>query len=70
MGLDHNNVENMSASHISYPFHNWMALWKNGAQRINVILWTSDDIWVVVHDNLELKNQHVVIGFGELAAVE
>jgi len=37
---------------------------------INVIIWTSADI-CVVHDNLGWKTeQHVVIGFGELAAVD
>ena len=42
------------------------------ARRINVILWTSADMCVVVHDELwgGRTEQHVVIGFGELPAVD
>ena len=46
------------------------------AWRINVILWTSADICVVDDDSScmtisgESTEQHVVIGFGELVAVD
>ena len=41
------------------------------AWHINVILWTSADICIVMHDDLGGRTeQHVVIGFGELAAVD
>jgi len=37
----------------------------------NVILWMFADICIVVHDDLGGRTeQHFVIGFGELAAVD
>jgi len=41
------------------------------ARCINVILWTSANICIVVHDDLGWKNQTTrKIGCGELAAVD